>query len=84
MPVVFWDTAGQERFRTITYNFYRNANGVILVYDVSKRKTFENIKGWLISINEHASENIFKMLVANKIDLVEERDVTRFEGQKLA
>ena len=69
IPVVLWDTAGQERFRTITYGFYKNANGVILVYDISNRKSFENIKTWLAAINEHASDNITKVLVGNKTDL---------------
>ena len=69
IPVVLWDTAGQERFRTITYGFYKNANGVILVYDISSRKSFLNIKTWLAAINEHASDNITKILVGNKSDL---------------
>jgi small GTP-binding protein len=69
IPVVLWDTAGQERFRTITYGFYKNANGVILVYDVSNRKSFQNIKTWISAINEHASDNVIKVLVGNKVDL---------------
>ena len=69
IPVVLWDTAGQERFRTITYGFYKNANGVILVYDISNRKSFQNIKTWLAAINEHASDSITKVLVGNKTDL---------------
>ena len=69
IPVVLWDTAGQERFRTITYGFYKNANGVILVYDISNRKSFLNIKTWLAAISEHASDSITKVLVGNKTDL---------------
>ena len=66
--MIFWDTAGQERFRTITYNFYKNANGVLLVYDVTSRESFKNVKVWLSSIKEHAHEGIRMALVANKID----------------
>jgi len=85
IPVVLWDTAGQERFRTITYGFYKNANGVILVYDISNRKSFLNIKTWLAAINEHASDSITKVLVGNKTDLdLELREVTRTEGQTTA
>jgi small GTP-binding protein len=73
IPVILWDTAGQERFRTITYNFYKNANAVILVYDVTTRSTFENLKIWLSAIKEHAAENIIMGLVANKVDDLEAR-----------
>ena len=56
IPVVIWDTAGQERFRTITYGFYKNAHGVIIVYDISNRHSFDNVKTWLGAIQEHASD----------------------------
>ena len=83
--MVLWDTAGQERFRTITYGFYKNANCVILVYDIANRKSFDNIKTWLTAIKEHASEKIIKILVGNKCDLsLDEREVTKGEGYSLA
>ena len=50
IAVKIWDTAGQERFRTITYSFYKQANGVILTFDVTSKQTFSNIKNWLDSI----------------------------------
>ena len=84
IPVVLWDTAGQERFRTITYNFYKNANAVLLVYDVTDRVTFSDLKVWMAAIREHAAENIKMVLVANKVDDLEGREVTRFEGQNTA
>ena len=84
IPVVLWDTAGQERFRTITYNFYKNANAVLLVYDVTDRVTFSDLKVWMAAIREHAAENIKMVLVANKVDDLERREVTRFEGQNTA
>lgn len=79
-----WDTAGQERFRTITHTFYKQAEGVLLVFDVTDRMSYENLHAWVNSIHEHADERIIKYLVANKIDLTEERKVTKEEGQKLA
>ncbi len=79
-----WDTAGQERFRTITHTFYKQAEGVLLVFDVTDRMSYENLHTWVNSIHEHADEKIIKYLVANKIDLTEERKVTKEEGQKMA
>lgn len=51
-----WDTAGQERFRTLTHSFYKNADGIIISYDVTDRKTFENIKTWIESIEQHGKK----------------------------
>ncbi len=79
-----WDTAGQERFRTITHTFYKQAEGVLLVFDVTDRMSYENLHTWVNSIHEHADEKIIKYLIANKIDLTEERKVTKEEGQKMA
>ena len=79
-----WDTAGQERFRTITHTFYKQAEGVLLVFDVTDRTTYENLHTWVNSIHEHADEKIIKYLIANKIDLTDERKVTKEEGQKMA
>ena len=79
-----WDTAGQERFRTITHSFYRQADGMFIVYDVTNRNSFNGIPGWMEGIHEHADENVIKYLVANKIDMAEGRVVTREEGQKMA
>ncbi|KAI8868852.1 ras-domain-containing protein [Ramicandelaber brevisporus] len=64
-----WDSAGQERFRTITTAYYRGAMGILLVYDVTDERSFHNIDNWMKNIEEHASENVCKVLVANKIDV---------------
>jgi len=79
-----WDTAGQERFRTITTAYYRSAMGVLLVYDVTDDKSFANIKNWIRNIEQHASENINKVLVGNKCDLVDKRIIDTARGKALA
>ena len=58
-----WDTAGQERFRTITTAYYRGAMGILLVYDVSDEKSFENVRGWMRNIEQHASSSVNKILI---------------------
>ncbi|KAH3757279.1 GTP-binding protein ypt1 [Pelomyxa schiedti] len=63
-----WDTAGQERFRTITSSYYKNAHGVIVMYDATDQQSFENVKQWATDIHHYASEAV-KILVANKSDL---------------
>jgi Ras-related protein Rab-1A len=84
IPVKIWDTAGQERFKTITYSFYKQANGVIVAFDVTNRLTFTNVKTWLESIYQHADPSIVKVLVGNKIDLEDDRKVTPDEAEELA
>ncbi len=64
-----WDTAGQERYRAITSAYYRGAVGALLVYDISKHPTFENVERWLKELRDHAEANIVVMLVGNKSDL---------------
>ena len=84
IPVKIWDTAGQERFKTITYSFYRQAQGVMIAFDVTNRESFENVKNWIDSIENHAKENIQKVLIGNKIDLEDERKISKTEAQNLA
>ncbi|ESN99910.1 hypothetical protein HELRODRAFT_185778 [Helobdella robusta] len=79
-----WDTAGQERFRTITSSYYRGAHGIIIVYDITDKDSFENIKQWLGEIDRYASENVNKLLVGNKCDLVERRIVTQEQAKLFA
>nr|CAA98184.1 RAB11H [Lotus japonicus] len=64
-----WDTAGQERYRAITSAYYRGAVGALLVYDVSRHVTFENVERWLKELRDHTDTNIVVMLVGNKADL---------------
>ncbi|XP_067398655.1 ras-related protein Rab-18 [Emydura macquarii macquarii] len=82
--LAIWDTAGQERFRTLTPSYYRGAQGVILVYDVTRRDTFVKLDNWLNELETYCTRNdIVKMLVGNKIDK-ENRAVDRSEGLKFA
>lgn len=79
-----WDTAGQERFRTITTSYFRGAQGILLVYDVTDRQTFTDIKTWSKQIEMHADSNVDKVLLANKCDQNENRQVSFEEGEALA
>ena len=71
-----WDTAGQERFRTITTAYYRGAMGIMLVYDITNEKSFDNIKNWIRNIEEHASADVEKMILGNKCDMNDRRQVS--------
>ncbi|CAG9461143.1 unnamed protein product [Pedinophyceae sp. YPF-701] len=77
-----WDTAGQERYRAITSAYYRGAVGALLVYDITKHGTFENVSRWLKELREHADANITIMLVGNKSDLKHLRSVDTQEAQE--
>uniref|UniRef100_A0A3Q2YK86 Ras-related protein Rab-13 n=1 Tax=Hippocampus comes TaxID=109280 RepID=A0A3Q2YK86_HIPCM len=77
-----WDTAGQERFRTITTAYYRG--GIMLVYDITNEKSFDNIKNWIRNIEEHASADVERMVLGNKCDVNDKRQVSKERGEKLA
>jgi len=79
-----WDTAGQERFRTITTAYYRGAMGILLIYDITNEKSFQNIRGWMSNIEKHAADGVEKLLVGNKCDMQAEREVSIERGQSLA
>ena len=84
IKIQIWDTAGHERFRSITYSYYRGANSIIIVFDLSNKKSFISITDWLKQIEKHAKENVFKFLVGNKYDLIEEREVSYEEAKQYA
>ncbi|CAE7087088.1 unnamed protein product [Rhizoctonia solani] len=79
-----WDTAGQERFRTITTAYYRGAMGILLVYDVTDEKSFNNIRTWHANVEQHASEGVNKILIGNKSDWVDKKAITEDQGRALA
>ncbi|EIE79458.1 hypothetical protein RO3G_04163 [Rhizopus delemar RA 99-880] len=79
-----WDTAGQESFRSITRSYYRGAAGALLVYDITRRETFENLSVWLEDARQHANPNTVIMLIGNKSDLEGQRQVSREEAERFA
>ena len=84
VKVLIWDTAGQEKFRNIAKQYYKGANGVLLIYDVTNKKSFERIAYWMNELKDNNQINEIDIcLVGNKIDL-EGRVITREEGEKFA
>ncbi|ESQ53041.1 hypothetical protein EUTSA_v10017231mg [Eutrema salsugineum] len=79
-----WDTAGQERFRAVTSAYYRGAVGALVVYDITRSSTFENVGRWLDELNTHSDTTVAKMLIGNKCDLESIRAVSVEEGKSLA
>ena len=84
IKVQIWDTAGEDRFRAITKNYYRGANGILLLYDVTDQGSFDRIREWIDIIKEETSEGIIIYLVANKIDLKNKRIITNADGKKIS
>ncbi|XP_010422850.1 PREDICTED: ras-related protein RABA4a-like isoform X1 [Camelina sativa] len=79
-----WDTAGQERYRAVTSAYYRGAVGAMLVYDVSRRQTFDHIPRWLEELRNHADKNIVIILVGNKSDLEDQRAISTEDAKGFA
>jgi len=79
-----WDTAGQERFRAVTSAYYRGAVGALIVYDISRKATFENVGRWLDELRVHSDASVVVMLVGNKCDLENIREVTKEEATAFA
>ena len=85
IKVKIWDTAGQEKFKSISTQYIKNCDGILLIYAINNKKTFENIENWLNEIeNKKKKNNIPLVLIGNKIDLEKEREVSFQEGEKLA
>ncbi|XP_068142808.1 ras-related protein Rab-26 isoform X3 [Drosophila tropicalis] len=79
-----WDTAGQERFRSVTHAYYRDAHALLLLYDVTNKTTYDNIRAWLGEIREYAQEDVVIVLIGNKADCSSsERQVKREDGERL-
>ncbi|CAA7407972.1 unnamed protein product [Spirodela intermedia] len=79
-----WDTAGQERYRAVTSAYYRGAVGAMLVYDITKRQSFDHMARWLEELRGHADKNIVIMLVGNKSDLTTLRAVPTEDAKEFA
>ena len=79
-----WDTAGQERYRSVTKAYYKGAKGALLVYDITRKSTFENIDNWLIDLRTNADKDILIVLIGNKSDLLDNREVSSEDAQTKA
>ena len=75
-----WDTAGQERYKSITAAYYKGAKGALIVYDTTQKTSFENIDKWMAEIKDKSSKDMKLMIVGNKTDLKDERQVTTEEA----
>ena len=84
IKVQLWDTAGQDRYRTIAKNYYKGSHGILLLYDVTKTNSIENIRQWIRDIREEVYEKTIIFLIGNKIDKKEERKIQTEQGAKLA
>ena len=80
----FYDTTGQEKYKSIALNIIKNAHGIILMYDINKKTSFESIPEWIKSAKDAKGDNFPMILLGNKIDIENEREVTKEEGEALA
>ncbi|KAK3093654.1 hypothetical protein FSP39_018529 [Pinctada imbricata] len=82
--VAFWDTAGQDRFKCITTAYYRNANGIMIVYDVTDKESYQNIMKWVKDVDDYSNERVYKVLVGNKADLENKRAIQYSQAKSFA
>ena len=82
IKIQIWDTAGQERYRSITSAYYRGAKGAFIVYDITRKNTFDNIDRWVADLKANGDDNISIVLIGNKLDLEDKREVQKDEGVK--
>ena len=87
IQVKLWDTAGQERFKSLTQNYFRNAQGVLLTFDVTNTESFDNLKDWINSIKKNMEgNNVFipLIIIGNKIDMEDSREIQKEDAQKFS
>ena len=84
IKVQLWDTAGQDKYRTIAKNYYKGSHGILLLYDITKLSSFDNIREWIRDIKEEVDENAILFLIGNKIDLTDKRIISKEKGTELA
>ena len=82
--IIFEDTSGQERYHSLAFNIIRKVHGIILMYDITKKETFDTIKKWWKNILDHKDKNFPVILVGNKCDLEDIRQVPKEEGENIA
>ena len=79
-----WDTAGQERFKTITTSYYKGAHAILVVFDITDRDSFDHVRNWMADIDKFAKEGVLRILVGNKCDLMNNRQVSTEEAKEIA
>ena len=84
IKVQIWDTAGQERFKSLAMNYYRKANGILLLFDVTKKTSFESCEKYLEDIRNNSDKECEIYLVGNKIDLEDQREIKKYEAENFA
>lgn len=84
VTVQFWDTAGQERMRALANAYYRNANGIIVVYDITSKESFKNMSYWIREVKNNTEEKVKIVIIGNKTDLIGKRQVSVEEARKFA
>lgn len=82
--IQIWDTAGQENFRSITRAYYKNSVCALVVYDITNKESFDNVKGWIEDCKSQSPKTILMVLIGNKVDLDSERAVSTEEGEEFA
>ena len=79
-----WDTAGQERYKSITSAYYKGAKGALIVYDITNKFTFESVDKWVQDLNSYGDKNLTLLLVGNKSDLEDKRQIMKEDGEEKA
>ena len=79
-----WDTAGQERFRNVISSYFKGAHGILLIYDITNKESFKELENWLGEVERNASNQVLKILLGNKCDLDDKREITKDEGEAFA
>ena len=84
IKIQIWDTAGQERYLSITSAYYKGAKGALIVYDITRKNTFDNIDKWITDLKLNGDENICIIILGNKSDLIDKREINKNDGIKKA
>ena len=84
IKIQIWDTAGQERYKSITTSYYKGAKGAFIVYDITKKESFKNVDKWIKDLKEFGDEDVTILIIGNKCDLEDEREVSIEEVKKKA
>ena len=84
IKIQIWDTAGQERYRSITSAYYKGAKGALIVYDITRKNTFDNIDKWITDLKLNGDKNLCIIILGNKSDLIDKREINKNDGIKKA